>query len=70
MFECDNLPGLLCVHDGLPQDENTGQWWMSDTEGTNISPLNDLLEPWDISLNNEVYIHSYQLMSYIVHCCL
>ncbi len=51
-------------------DENTRQWWMPDTGGANIPALNDLLEPWDISLSNEVHIHSYQLMSYIVHCCL
>ncbi len=36
-------------------DENTRQWWMPDTGGANIPALNDLLEPWDITLSSEVH---------------
>ena len=39
-------------------DENTRQWWMPDTGGANIPALNDLLEPWDITLSSEVHCHT------------
>ncbi|XP_063225096.1 membrane-bound transcription factor site-1 protease-like isoform X2 [Bacillus rossius redtenbacheri] len=36
-------------------DENTRQWWMPDTGGTNIPALNDLLSSWGIALGDRVF---------------
>ena len=36
-------------------DENTRQWWMPDTGGSNIPALNDLLSSWGIALGDSVY---------------
>ena len=35
-------------------DENTRQWWMPDTGGSNIPALNDLLSSWGIALGDSV----------------
>lgn len=36
-------------------DENTRQWWMPDTGGSNVPALNDLLTPWGIALGDRVW---------------
>ena len=36
-------------------DENTRQWWMPDTGGSNVPALNDLLSSWGIALGDMVY---------------
>ncbi len=51
-------------------DENTRQWWMPDTGGANIPALNDLLEPWDITLSSEVHCHAFMYGSYSETCLL
>ena len=42
-------------------DENTRQWWMPDTGGANVPALNDLLQPWGISLSGEVLEGEFSL---------
>ncbi|XP_065285558.1 membrane-bound transcription factor site-1 protease isoform X1 [Dermacentor albipictus] len=36
-------------------DENTRQWWMPDTGGSNVPAINDLLSFWNIGLGDHVY---------------
>lgn len=36
-------------------DENTRQWWMPDTGGSNVPAINDLLSSWNIGLGDYVY---------------
>lgn len=36
-------------------DENTRQWWMPDTGGSNVPAFNDLLSSWNIGLGDYVY---------------
>ena len=42
-------------------DENTRQWWMPDTGGSNIPALNKVLANWDMSLSNEVLEGDFSL---------
>ncbi len=41
-------------------DENTGQWWVPETGGSNIPALNDLLRFYNISFGDGIYdgVHS------------
>ena len=48
-------------------DENTRQWWMPDTGGSNVPALNDLLHPWGISLSGEVLEGEFSLADHRVH---
>ena len=48
-------------------DENTRQWWMPDTGGANVPALNDLLQPWGISLSGEVLEGEFSLADRQVH---
>ncbi|XP_022662431.1 membrane-bound transcription factor site-1 protease-like isoform X2 [Varroa jacobsoni] len=41
--------------------ENTRQWWLPDTGGSNIPALNDLLVQWNITLGDGVFEGSYKL---------
>lgn len=41
-------------------DENTRQWWMPDTGGSNIPALNDLLAPWGIEFGDRIFEGSYK----------
>jgi membrane-bound transcription factor site-1 protease len=36
-------------------DENTRQWWMPDTGGSNIPALNELFSPWSIAFSDQVF---------------
>ncbi|XP_066438330.1 membrane-bound transcription factor site-1 protease isoform X3 [Eleutherodactylus coqui] len=36
-------------------DENTRQWWMPDTGGSNIPALNDLLSVWNMAFSDGIY---------------
>ncbi|XP_072169129.1 membrane-bound transcription factor site-1 protease-like [Diadema setosum] len=36
-------------------DENTRQWWMPDTGGSNIPALNEVLAPWGMAFGDGVY---------------
>ncbi|XP_071817777.1 membrane-bound transcription factor site-1 protease-like [Apostichopus japonicus] len=42
-------------------DENTRQWWMPDTGGSNIPALNDLLAPWGMAFGDGVYEGDIQI---------
>jgi membrane-bound transcription factor site-1 protease len=42
-------------------DENTRQWWMPDTGGSNIPALNDLLASWGIEFGDRVFEGSFKL---------
>ncbi|CAM1330162.1 MBTPS1 (predicted) [Pycnogonum litorale] len=42
-------------------DENTRQWWMPDTAGSNIPALNDLLSSWRMSFSSQVYDGDFTL---------
>lgn len=42
-------------------DENTRQWWMPDTGGSNIPALNDLLSSWNIALGDYVFEGDFKL---------
>lgn len=44
-------------------DENTRQWWMPDTGGSNIPSLNDLLAPWGMAFGDGVYEGDVELGS-------
>ncbi|CAI6348863.1 unnamed protein product [Macrosiphum euphorbiae] len=48
-------------------DENTKQWWMPVTGGSNIPALNDLLAPYGISLGSNVYYGEYEMGDRKVH---
>lgn len=45
-------------------DENTRQWWMPDTGGSNVPALNDLLAPFNVALGDRVYEGDYKLGSH------
>ncbi|XP_018320423.1 membrane-bound transcription factor site-1 protease isoform X2 [Agrilus planipennis] len=40
-------------------DENTRQWWMPDTGGSNVPALNDLLASWGIAFGDKVFEGSF-----------
>ncbi|KAL4234848.1 Membrane-bound transcription factor site-1 protease [Mactra antiquata] len=42
-------------------DENTRQWWMPDTGGSNIPSINDLLSPLGIAFTDNVYEGEFTL---------
>ena len=42
-------------------DENTRQWWMPDTGGSNIPDLNDLLASWGIEFGDRVFEGNFKL---------
>ena len=42
-------------------DENTRQWWMPDTGGSNVPALNDLLSSWGIAFGDKVYEGNFKL---------
>lgn len=42
-------------------DENTRQWWMPDTGGSNIPALNDLLSPLGMAFSDEVFEGDFAL---------
>lgn len=42
-------------------DENTRQWWMPDTGGSNVPALNDLLSPWGIALGEKIFDGEFHL---------
>ncbi|KAJ8943939.1 hypothetical protein NQ314_009603 [Rhamnusium bicolor] len=42
-------------------DENTRQWWMPDTGGTNVPALNDLLAAWNIQFGDRVFEGHFKL---------
>ncbi|XP_038070006.1 membrane-bound transcription factor site-1 protease-like [Patiria miniata] len=42
-------------------DENTRQWWMPDTGGSNIPALNDLLAPFGMAYGDGVYEGDFHL---------
>ncbi|XP_033626163.1 membrane-bound transcription factor site-1 protease-like [Asterias rubens] len=42
-------------------DENTRQWWMPDTGGSNIPALNDLLSPWGMAFGDGVFEGDFEL---------
>jgi len=44
-------------------DENTRQWWVPDTGGSNIPALNDLLKPWEIAFGDKVYEGNFKFGS-------
>jgi len=48
-------------------DENTKQWWMPVTGGSNIPALNDLLAPYGISLGSNVYYGEYEMGDKKIH---
>ncbi len=45
-------------------DENTRQWWLPVTGGTNIPALNELLSPWGIALGDQVFEGSFKVGSH------
>ena len=42
-------------------DENTRQWWMPNTGGSNIPALNNLFAPWNITFGSNVYEGTFYL---------
>lgn len=42
-------------------DENTRQWWMPDTGGSNVPALNDLLASWGIEFGDRVFEGGFKL---------
>lgn len=42
-------------------DENTRQWWMPDTGGSNVPALNDLLASWGVQLGDRVFEGHFKL---------
>lgn len=48
-------------------DENTKQWWIPVTGGSNIPALNDLLAPHGISLGSNVYHGEFEMGDKKVH---
>lgn len=42
-------------------DENTRQWWMPDTGGSNVPALNDLLASWGIAFGNRVFEGEFKI---------
>ncbi|XP_045191862.2 membrane-bound transcription factor site-1 protease-like [Mercenaria mercenaria] len=42
-------------------DENTRQWWMPDTGGSNIPAINDLLSPLGMAFSDHVYEGDFTL---------
>lgn len=42
-------------------DENTRQWWMPDTGGSNVPALNDLLTPWGIAFGDKIFEGDFKL---------
>jgi membrane-bound transcription factor site-1 protease len=47
-------------------DENTGQWWVPDTGGSNIPALNDLLRFYNISFGDGIYDGVYSLNEHTI----
>ncbi|KAK9888441.1 hypothetical protein WA026_000689 [Henosepilachna vigintioctopunctata] len=45
-------------------DENTRQWWMPDTGGSNVPALNDLLAAWGISLGDRVFEGEFKIKNH------
>lgn len=45
-------------------DENTRQWWMPDTGGSNVPALNDLLASWGIEFGDRVFEGNFKLNSH------
>ncbi|XP_071958480.1 membrane-bound transcription factor site-1 protease-like isoform X2 [Antedon mediterranea] len=48
-------------------DENTRQWWMPDTGGSNIPALNDLLAPLGMAFSDNVYEGMYSIGDHQTH---
>lgn len=48
-------------------DENTRQWWMPDTGGSNVPALNDLLTPWGVALGDRVWEGDFTLGDHAMH---
>ncbi|XP_062501119.1 membrane-bound transcription factor site-1 protease-like [Corticium candelabrum] len=48
-------------------DENTRQWWMPDTGGSNVPALNALLSQWSIALSNQVFEGEFSLAEHSVY---
>ncbi|XP_011291110.1 membrane-bound transcription factor site-1 protease [Musca domestica] len=48
-------------------DENTREWWLPDTGGTNVPALNDLLEGFGISLSDDIAEGYYELGDHQVY---
>ncbi|CAH1170188.1 unnamed protein product [Phaedon cochleariae] len=48
-------------------DENTRQWWMPDTGGSNVPAVNDLLASWDVQLGNRVFEGHFKLNDHEVY---
>ncbi|UXI19114.1 uncharacterized protein NH340_JMT05057 [Sarcoptes scabiei] len=42
-------------------DENTRQWWLPVTGGSNIPALNDLLSPWKLVLSDQVIEGTFKI---------
>jgi membrane-bound transcription factor site-1 protease len=42
-------------------DENSQQWWVPVTGGSNVPALNDLLRPYNIQFGDSVYEGNYQI---------
>ncbi|XP_003739579.1 membrane-bound transcription factor site-1 protease [Galendromus occidentalis] len=42
-------------------DENTRQWWLPDTGGSNVPALNELLALWNITLGDGVFEGDFKL---------
>ncbi|XP_072013608.1 membrane-bound transcription factor site-1 protease-like [Amphiura filiformis] len=45
-------------------DENTRQWWMPDTGGSNIPALNELLAPWGMAFGDNVFEGEFKLLDH------
>ncbi|XP_050499570.1 membrane-bound transcription factor site-1 protease isoform X1 [Diabrotica virgifera virgifera] len=48
-------------------DENTRQWWMPDTGGSNVPAINELLASWDIQLGDRVFEGKFKLNEHDVY---
>ncbi|XP_033110003.1 membrane-bound transcription factor site-1 protease-like isoform X1 [Anneissia japonica] len=48
-------------------DENTRQWWMPDTGGSNIPALNDLLAPLGMAFGDSVYEGMFSIGDHQTH---
>ncbi|XP_065207712.1 membrane-bound transcription factor site-1 protease [Planococcus citri] len=48
-------------------DENTRQWWMPNTGGSNIPALNDLLSTWSVAFGDRIYEGYFSLQDRSVY---
>nr|XP_023028172.1 membrane-bound transcription factor site-1 protease [Leptinotarsa decemlineata] len=48
-------------------DENTRQWWMPDTGGSNVPAINDLLGSWNIQLGDRVFEGHFKLNDHEIY---